>query len=136
MTDSTVLGELAVGVEIHVSAGACRCGLSEVESVNRAVVLSIDEEAAAAQIACFGQHHGECEADGYRCVDGVAPLLEDLGTYRARQRVPADHHAMTCLRRMSAIEESPAARKQRVMHPFTLWLLVLATGRHCCRDDQ
>ena len=73
-----VIPDVAFLVEIHRLRRRQRCFLAEVERRRFAVRAVVDEEAAAADVACGGPGNGHGEGRRYSGIDGVATLLQNL----------------------------------------------------------
>ena len=92
---NAVLGQLALGIEVHVARGLGRRHLTEIDERRTAIGEPDQHEAAAAEIArkrvCC--RHGEAHRDGG--IDGVAALLQHRDAYVSRLRFHRDRHAVS-----------------------------------------
>src|SRR2546421_8786793 len=78
IADDTVLGGMAVSVEIHVARRGRRRPLAEIEKRCAAVGKPRQKKSAAAEVPRRRMRHRQRETDRDRGVDRVAPRLENV----------------------------------------------------------
>ena len=78
MSDEAQLwDDFAICIEIHIACGCRGRRLAKIEEIRLA--FDVERcEATATEIACFGKSDRECEANGYRGIDGIATRAQDL----------------------------------------------------------
>ena len=80
--------DLSIGPEIHSRGRPGRRGFAKVDDRGRSrQSVSVQQEAASAEIARLRVDDGEGEGDGDRGIHGVAAALEDLETGPGGDRV-------------------------------------------------
>ena len=94
VADQHVLGDVPLGVQVHVAVGGERRPAAEVERHRFAVGHPHHQEPVAGDVAGFRIHHRERERNRDRRIGGVAARLQDLDADLARQRIGRDHHAV------------------------------------------
>jgi hypothetical protein len=90
-----VLGQLALGIEIHVARGLGRRHFTEIDEGRPAIGEPDQHEAAAAKIARKRVCRCHREAHRDRSIDGVAAFLQDGDADVDSLRLHRDGHAVS-----------------------------------------